>query len=104
MPRVLFTISYEIHPEKRGEYLSFAGNLRNHLAKTRGIDYSIFENKVKKNSFTEVFSCRSLEEFDQLEDNSDETTQHLLEQLEGFLLHGTMKYTTLVEAETNGHA
>ena len=99
MARVLFTISYEIHPEKRDDYLAFARELKNHLSSARKIDYSIFENKTKKNNFTEVFSCKSIDEYEQLEDNEDETTQQLLARLETFLLNGSMKYSTLVEAE-----
>ena len=40
--------------------------------------------------------CSNMEEYDQLEDQ-DETTSQLVQQLDEMLLKGKMKYTTLVE-------
>ena len=53
----------------------------------------------KRNQFAEVFETASLEEYDALEDNQNDTTQELLASLERFLEPDGMKYTTLVETE-----
>ena len=97
MARVIFTISYEINPEKRDEYLTLSKAMKAHLGGTQGKNYTIYEQKGKKNSFSEVFICNSVEEFDRLEDDEDERTEELVRQLEGLLVNGKMKYTTLVE-------
>ena len=99
MARVIFTISYEINPEKREGYLDLSKTMKEHLAGTKGKNYTVYEQKGKKNSFSEVFICNSMEEFDQLEDDQDETTQELVNRLEGLLVNGKMKYTTLVEID-----
>jgi len=96
MAKVIFTISYDVHPEKRDEYLALAKEMKSHLAGNRGKDYAIYEHKTKKNSFSEVFVCGSKEEYDQLEDDQDEKTEELVSRLEGLLSNGKMKYTTLV--------
>ncbi len=97
MAKVMFTISYEIKPDMRDAYVALAKAMREHLAGAKGKDYKIFEQKGKKNSFSEVFICNSMEEFDRLEDDHDETTEQLVQQLETMLAGGKMKYTTLVE-------
>ena len=97
MARVIFTISYEINPEKRDEYLALSKAMKEHLAGTKSKNYTIYEQKGKKNNFSEVFVCNSVEEFDRLEDDQDEQTEELVSQLESLLVNGKMKYTTLIE-------
>ena len=98
MARVIFTISYEINPEKREEYLALSKKMKEHLAGTKGKNYAIYEQKGKKNSFSEVFICNSMAEFDELEDQ-DEQTEDLVNRLEPFLANGKSKYTTLIELD-----
>ncbi len=94
MAKVLFTISYDILPEKRDEYLSLANAMKAHLVGTRGKNYAIFEQRNKKNSFSEIFFCKDKAEYDQLEDDQDEKTEEMVSKLES-LVHGKMKYSTL---------
>ena len=98
MGKVIFTISYDIHPEKRDEYLALTREMKILLTQKKCKDYSIFEQKGKKNSFSEVFVCESIDEYEQLEDQDEETNQ-LVQRLESLLTNGKMKYSTLVELE-----
>lgn len=97
MPKVLFTISYSIVPEKRDEYLALMKQMRDHLVGQKQKKYSVYELKGKKNSFTEVFLCDTMEEYDALEDDQDETTEALVQRLEEFLEDGKMRYSTLID-------
>ena len=97
MDKVIFTISYEINPEKHTEYLSISQAMKDHF-RVNGREYSIYEHKGKKNSFSEVFVFNSLAEYDQLEDH-DENMDNLVQQLEPLLVDGKMKYNTLIELE-----
>jgi hypothetical protein len=101
MSKVIFTISYDIKPELRDAYLALSTRMREHLAQANGRNYAVYEQKGKKNSFTEVFVCNSLEEYEQLEDQ-DELTTSLVSQLEGLLANGKMKYSTMIEVESGG--
>ena len=92
----MFTISYEILPEKRDDYLSLSQRMKTHLATMNGKDYSIYEQKGKKNRFTEVYILNNMEEFEQLDDQ-DEKMMEFVNQLESLLANGKMKYTTLIE-------
>ena len=96
MSKVMLTISYDIHPEKRSEYLALSQEMKNHIAGMNGKEYSVYEQKAKKNSFTEVFIFKSMEEYDQMEDQ-DEAMNAMIQRLEAMLAGGKMKYTTLIE-------
>ena len=98
MPKVIFTISYDIKPDKREEYLTLSRRMIGHLSGSNGKNYAIYEQKGKKNSFSEVFVCNSREEYEQLEDQDEQTTE-LVSRLEEMLVNGKMKYTTLIELE-----
>lgn len=98
MPRVMFTISYSVKPDKREQYISLVGEMKRHLTALGKLNYSVFEAKGKKNLFTEIFITNSMEEFDSLEDNLDEKAQELISTLEGFVDDAGMKYNTIVEA------
>ena len=96
MGKVMFTISYEVKPERREDYLALSQEMKSYFAGTAGRNYAIYEQKGKKNHFSEVFIFGSLEEYDQLEDQ-DEKMTGMVQRLEAFLAHGKMKYTTLLE-------
>lgn len=96
MAKVLFTISYEVNPAKREEYLALTQQMKDLFSRSNGKSYSIFEQKGKKNNFSEVFIFDSMEEYDRLEDQ-DEQMGALVEQLEALLVDKKMKYTTLIE-------
>ena len=98
MPRVMFTITYGIKPERRDAYLDLARRMKEHFTTSGKKNYSVYEAKGRKNHFTEVFLTNSVEEYDALEDNQDETTVALVGELEGLIDEEGMKYTTVVEA------
>ena len=97
MAKVILQIAYEIDPQKRDEYLKLAGEMRRHFKETMKKDYSLFELKGKKNSFVEQYVSVSMEEYEALEDDLDETSEELVNRLESFLKDGKARYTTLVE-------
>jgi hypothetical protein len=97
MPKVILHISYEIKPEKREEYFALASELKNHFAGEQKKNYTIFEQKGKKNFFVEEFVCNSVEEYESLEDGTTESGEELVNKLETFLKDGKARYATLVE-------
>ena len=97
MPKVMFTISYTVKPERREEYLELIAKMKTHLTKAASPTYSVFEAKNKQNQFTEVFLTNSMEEFDALDDQ-DEATEAMVNQIEEYIDEGSKKYSTLIEA------
>ncbi len=95
MPKVILQISYEIDPNRRGEYLTLAADMKRHFTEARKKNYSIYEVKSRKNSFVEQFVCNSMEEYESLEDDLDETSENLFNKLAS-MQQGKAKYNTLV--------
>ncbi len=98
MPRVILTITYGVKPEKRDEYLKLTREMKEHFTNVRKKNYSVFEGKVKKNQFTEMFITNNMDEYEALDDNVDEKSEALIQRLEEFVDDEGMKYNTLVEA------
>jgi antibiotic biosynthesis monooxygenase (ABM) superfamily enzyme len=96
MGKVIFTVSYDIIPEKRDEYLALTREMKATLSQNIRGSYSVFEQKGKKNSFSEVFIFDTTADYDQLEDQ-DEQTAAYMSRLQGLLVNGKMKYSTIVE-------
>ncbi len=99
MPKVLFTVSYQVRPDMRETYLSNVRQLRNRLQGEEGRNYTVFQAKGKEHQFSEVIVADSLEDFDAMEDNQDEITRGLLQEIENCMERGTTRYTTMLELE-----
>jgi hypothetical protein len=97
MPKVILQISYDIKPEKLDQYLALVQEMKAHFVDAKKKDYTVYEQKGKKNSYVEQFVCQSMEEFDALEEDSDEKGEELVNRLEGMLQEGKSKYITLTE-------
>lgn len=95
MANVLLQISYDIDPAKREQYLALVKEMTTHFRQVRKKNYSVYE--AKKNSFVEQFACGSMEEYDALEDDLDETSEELVNRLEGILKGAKAKYTKMIE-------
>ena len=98
MNRILFQINYDIHPEKRDEYLSDIKELESYMKSQTGHNYMVVEDKNKKNSFTEVYILKDEAEFEGLEDEMDDKVYGLTTKiLSEYVVNGKTKYSTFYE-------
>ena len=99
MPKILFFVSYEIDPNKRGEYLDSIKEYKS-LIKTEGLlNYSLLEEKGKSNKFREIFEFESEEAFDDFDDAGNERLSLLNRKLESLKIAKSTKSRTLIEVE-----
>ncbi len=97
MGKVIFSIKYDIHPEKREEYLDVVRELKN-LIKTEGLEsYSVYEHKGKPNTFTEIQLFTNKEAWEDFNDDPDERTNILMNKLTEMIKQQSTEYTTLYE-------
>jgi quinol monooxygenase YgiN len=97
MSKVIFSIRYNIFPEKRQEYLDVVRELKN-LVKADGLEsYSVFEQKNKPNSFEEVYIFKNSESYENFEDSTDERIDILMTKLSDMIKEQSTQYTTLFE-------
>ncbi len=99
MGKVIFTIKYNILPEKRKDYLDVVRELKS-IVKAEGLEsYSVFEQKNKANSFEEIYVFASKEAYENFDDNQDERVDLLMTKLSDMIKEQSTQYTTLVEVE-----
>ncbi|MAT59163.1 MAG: hypothetical protein CMF23_14420 [Ignavibacteriae bacterium] len=97
MSKVIFSIKYDIQPEKREEYLVVVRELKN-LVKADGLEsYSVFELKGKQNTFQEIYLFTNKEAFEDFDDDPDDRTNILMNKLTDMIKQQSTEYTTLYE-------
>lgn len=97
MSRVIFSIRYQVYPERRQEYLDVVRELKN-IIKAEGLEsYSVFEQKNKPNNFEEIYLFKSEEAFENFDDNQDERIDILMTKLSDMIKEQTTQYTTSLE-------
>jgi len=100
MGKVVFSIKYNILPEKRKDYLDVVRELKN-IVKAEGLEsYSVFEQKNKANFFEEIYMFVSKEAYENFDDNQDERVDLLMTKLSDMIKEQSTQYTTLVEVES----
>jgi quinol monooxygenase YgiN len=97
MSRVIFSISYDIIPDKRGEYLDVVRELKS-IMKSEGLEsYSVFEQKSKENSFKELYIYESEEAWEDADEAQNERVDILMTKLSDLIKDKTTQYSTLFE-------
>jgi hypothetical protein len=98
MARIIFQINYDILPEKRDEYLETIKELQTHLKGNSGKNYMVLEDKNRKNHFAEIYVCDNEDEYENLENETDELTFDLTNKIFGnYVIDKKANYTTLYE-------
>lgn len=97
MSKVLFSIQYEILPEKRDEYLKVIRELKNLLSADGLESYSVYEVKGKTNNFQELYTFSSMEAYEAFDDDTNERINLLIDKINEISVDKSTKYTTLVQ-------
>ncbi|HCY76229.1 MAG TPA: hypothetical protein DHV28_09940 [Ignavibacteriales bacterium] len=97
MSKVLFTIQYEIVPDKRDDYLKVVKELKN-LLKADGLEsYEVYEVKGKTVSFQELYTFSSPEAYEAFDDMNDERINILVDKINSMSVEKSTRYNTLVQ-------
>ena len=98
MPRIIFQINYDIDPDKREDYLTTIKELQTHILENSNKNYMIVEDKNKKNNFTEIYICENEEEYENLENDTDDMTFELTNKLfSDYVIDKKANYSTFYE-------
>lgn len=97
MSKAVFTIRYDIIPEKREEYLNVIKELKS-LIKAEGLEsYTVFEHKNHENTFTEIYLFESRQAYEDFDDDPDERVDILMNKLSDMIVQQTTNYSVLYE-------
>lgn len=98
MSKVILLVNVELEPGKREDYLTTTSLLRNRFAETNGVQYAVYENHGKEESFTEMFTFNDMGAYEAFDDLDDEVANDLFAKIIS-ISKGSPKYTTLVEVD-----
>ncbi len=99
MSKVIFSVQYEIIPNKREDYLGVIRELKN-LLKAEGLEsYNVYEVKNKANHFQEIYTFTSMDAYEKFEDDQNERINILINKLSDYTEGHTSKYTLLTEVQ-----
>lgn len=96
MSKVLFIISYEVKDDSKAEFLAKINKIKIQMNEL-GKNYQVFEEKGK-NKFHEIFFCKSMDDYDSLDENIPDETKNLIDSLKSHI-KGEMNYQTLIQLE-----
>ena len=82
---LLLSLSYEIKPERRRDYLAYMERLRDHLVREMGYAYAVWEQDGRPHWFTEMLLCTTAQEFDRLCGPDDSVTRRLVMELDQYV-------------------
>lgn len=98
MSKILFQINYDVHSDKRNEYLSAVSELKDYLKSAKNQDYMVVEDMNKQNNFTEIYVCENEEQFEAIDDGSDDKVFEITTNiLKNYVMNGKTKYSTSKE-------
>ncbi len=100
MSKVIFSIRYDIFPERREDYLMVIKELKS-LVKGDGLEsYSVYEVKGKPNCFEEIYVYQSKEAWENADDLENERIDILMTKISDMIKDKSTHYTTLFEVES----
>ncbi|MBN1638490.1 MAG: MFS transporter [Ignavibacteriales bacterium] len=97
MGKIIFSVRYEIKPEKRNEYLETIHELKN-IVFAEGLEsYSVFEDKSKNGFFEEIYIFDNADSYEKFDDAENERVEILVNKLSSYIKENSTKYLTLSE-------
>lgn len=87
MGKVIFSVSYEIIPEKRDNYLVLMKKIKEQIKSSENQDYTLYEDAERPNLMTEVYFLQNKGDSADKKKIQDEQTESLLGQIEQFVVN-----------------
>ena len=87
MGKVIFSVSYEVIPEKRDNYLALMRKIKDQIKSSENQDYTLYEDAERPNLMTEVYFLENQGDSADRKRIQDEQTESLLSQIEQFIVN-----------------
>ena len=87
MDKFIFSVSYEIIPEKRTEYLQLMQQIKQKFNSSANIEYAVYEDARQPNLMTEVYFLKSEKDVEKVRLLQESKTDDLLNKIDDFILN-----------------
>ncbi|MFC1564168.1 hypothetical protein ACFL6G_04485 [candidate division KSB1 bacterium] len=86
MSKALFSVSYEINPEKRDEYLKLMKEIKTFVKKAAGVEFTVFEDSERPFLMSEVYYVEDKAKIKKIKELQDNKAESLFSQIDQFLV------------------
>ncbi len=86
MSKALFSVSYEIIPDKRDEYLELMKEIKTLVKKAAGVDFTVFEDAERPFLMSEVYYVEDKAKITKIKEIQDNKTDSLFTRIDQFML------------------
>ena len=87
MSKIIFSVSYEIIPEKRKEYLALMKQLQRRINSKTNQNYNVYEDADRPNLMTEVYYLDSEKDVEEVKRLQKNKTDSLFEKTDQYILN-----------------
>lgn len=99
MPKVIFSISYSVYPDKMDKYLKKISYLKAMLSE-ENYQYSVYRDRKNPYDFEEIYVFDSEEDFEAFDDaENEEVSSIIFEIANNYVVNKKLNYKTFVEVE-----
>lgn len=99
MPKVIFSISYSVYPDKIDKYLKKISYLKA-LLSDENYQYSVYRDKKNPYEFEEIYVFDSEEDFEAFDDSANEEASGIIFEIaNNYVVNKKQTYKTLIEVE-----
>jgi len=87
MDKFIFSVSYEIIPEKRTEYLQLMQQIKQRMNEAADFEYTVYEDALRPNAMTEVYFLKSEKDMEKVRQLQASKTDVLINRIDEFVLN-----------------
>ena len=86
MGKVIVSVSYEINPDHREEYLALMQQVKKQIKSAAKQEYEVYEDADRPNLMTEIYYVENEKEIQEIIKRQQDKTESLLGQIDSFIV------------------
>lgn len=86
MGKIIVSVSYEINPDQREEYIALMQQVKKQIKSAAKQDYDVYEDADRPNLMTEIYYVENEKEIQEIKKRQQDKTESLLSQIDDFII------------------
>lgn len=86
MGKIIVSVSYEINPDQREEYIALMQQVKKQIKSAAKQDYDVYEDADRPNLMTEIYYVENEKEIQEIKKRQQDKTESLLSQIDNFIV------------------
>lgn len=86
MGKIIVSVSYEINPDQREEYIALMQQVKKQIKSAAKQEYDVYEDADRPNLMTEIYYVENEKEIQEIKKRQQDKTESLLSQIDNFIV------------------